>query len=100
MEDPYHVYHFGDQTGDFEVGLRRLLQADDHTLLSNFFQRSHHAVRLEISNLSPSEHSLFPRFTSIVDLLAKHCESPGNQPCNRECVDMHISIGMFHQLLW
>ncbi|KAL4923749.1 polyketide synthase alb1 [Aspergillus undulatus] len=78
MEDPYHVYLFGDQTGDFEVGLRRLLQAKNHTITSSFFQKSYHALRREISSLPPSERSIFPRFTSIPDLLARHCESPGN----------------------
>ncbi|KAL2825968.1 conidial yellow pigment biosynthesis polyketide synthase [Aspergillus cavernicola] len=78
MEDSYHVYLFGDQTGDFVVGLRRLLQAKNHTIVSAFFQRSYHALRQEIASLPPSERSIFPRFTSIVDLLARHCESRGN----------------------
>jgi naphtho-gamma-pyrone polyketide synthase len=78
MEGSYHVYLFGDQTGDFETGLRRLLQAKNHTFVSAFFQRSYHALRQEIASLPPAERSMFPRFTSIVDLLARHCESRGN----------------------
>ncbi|KAL5047374.1 conidial yellow pigment biosynthesis polyketide synthase [Aspergillus fruticulosus] len=94
MEDPYHVYLFGDQTGDFEVGLRRLLQAKNHTLVWSFFQRSYHAVRQEISNLPPSERSIFPRFTSIVDLLARHCESPGN-PAMESALSCIYQLGCF-----
>ncbi|KAL3491272.1 hypothetical protein BJX62DRAFT_251459 [Aspergillus germanicus] len=78
MEGSYHVYLFGDQTGDFETGLRRLLQAKNHTVVSAFFQRSYHALRQQIASLPPAERSMFPRFTSIVDLLARHCESRGN----------------------
>ncbi|KAL2811319.1 hypothetical protein BJX63DRAFT_277187 [Aspergillus granulosus] len=78
MEGSYHVYLFGDQTGDFEAGLRRLLQAKNHTFVSAFFQRSYHALRQEIAGLPPAERSMFPRFTSIVDLLARQCESRGN----------------------
>ncbi|KAL4788508.1 hypothetical protein BJX76DRAFT_365765 [Aspergillus varians] len=94
MEDPYHVYLFGDQTGDFEVGLRRLLQAKDHTIVSSFFQKAYHALRQEISSLSPSERNIFPRFTSIVDLLARHCESPGN-PAIESVLTCIYQLGCF-----
>ncbi|KAL4903435.1 conidial yellow pigment biosynthesis polyketide synthase [Aspergillus multicolor] len=94
MEDPYHVYLFGDQTGDFEVGLRRLLQAKNHTILSAFFQQSYHALRQEISSLPPTERSIFPRFTSIVDLLARHCESPGN-PALESALTCIYQLGCF-----
>ncbi|KAL4815331.1 conidial yellow pigment biosynthesis polyketide synthase [Aspergillus spinulosporus] len=94
MEDPYRVYLFGDQTGDFEVGLRLLLQVKNHSLLSSFLQRSYHAVRQEISHLPPSERSTFPRFTSIVDLLARHCESPGN-PAIESALTCLYQLGCF-----
>lgn len=94
MEDLYRVYLFGDQTSDFEVGLRRLLQAKDHTIVSAFFQKCYHALRQEISSLSPSERSIFPRFTSIVDLLARHCESPGN-PALESALTCLYQLGCF-----
>ncbi|KAL4870267.1 hypothetical protein BDV12DRAFT_166486 [Aspergillus spectabilis] len=94
MEDCYHVYLFGDQTGDFEVGLRRLLQAKNQTIVSAFFQRSYHALRQEITGLPPSERSIFPRFTSIGDLLARHCESPGN-PALESALTCIYQLGCF-----
>ncbi|KAL4886268.1 conidial yellow pigment biosynthesis polyketide synthase [Aspergillus karnatakaensis] len=94
MKDWFHVYLFGDQTGDFEVGLRRLLQAKNHTIVSAFFQKSYHALRHAVANLPPSERSLFPRFTSIGDLLARHCESPGN-PAIESALTCIYQLGCF-----
>ncbi|KAJ9319649.1 hypothetical protein DTO271D3_418 [Paecilomyces variotii] len=68
------VYLFGDQTGEFETGLRQLLQAKNNSLLTSFFERCFYALRQEVSKLPPSQRQIFPRFTSIVDLLARHRE--------------------------
>ncbi|KAJ6022161.1 hypothetical protein N7540_007665 [Penicillium herquei] len=78
MEGPSRVYLFGDQTADFDSGLRRLLQAKNDSLLIAFFQKCYHALRKEISQLPPSERQMFPRFTSIVDLLARYREHGPN----------------------
>lgn len=78
MEDLNRVYLFGDQTADFESGLRRLVQAKNDSLLTAFFQKCYHAVRQEVSKLPPSERQIFPRFTSIVDLLARYRENGPN----------------------
>ncbi|KKK13706.1 polyketide synthetase PksP [Aspergillus rambellii] len=90
----HHIYLFGDQTGDFENGLRGLLQAKNHPVVSSFFQRCYHAVRQEIAALPPSERSRFPRFTSIVDLLARHCESRGN-PAIESALTCIYQLGCF-----
>ncbi|KAL5338099.1 hypothetical protein BJX70DRAFT_217015 [Aspergillus crustosus] len=94
MENWFHVYLFGDQTGDFEDGLRRLLQAKNHTIVSGFLQKCYHALRQEIAGLPPSERSIFPRFTSIGDLLARHCESPGN-PALESALTCIYQLGCF-----
>ncbi|KAJ5536487.1 hypothetical protein N7513_009673 [Penicillium frequentans] len=78
MQGPSRVYLFGDQTADFDSGLRRLLQAKNDSLLTAFFQKCYHALRSEISKLPPSERQMFPRFTSIVDLLARYREHGPN----------------------
>ncbi|KAJ5609421.1 hypothetical protein N7528_009988 [Penicillium herquei] len=78
MKSPSRVYLFGDQTADFDSGLRRLLQAKNDSLLIAFFQKCYHALRKEISQLPPSERQMFPRFTSIVDLLARYREHGPN----------------------
>ena len=75
MAGPSRVYLFGDQTANFDSGLRRLLQAKNDSLVSSFFQKCYYALRKEISQLPPSQRQMFPRFTSIVDLLARYRES-------------------------
>lgn len=75
MAGPSRVYLFGDQTANFDSGLRRLLQAKNDSLVSSFFQKCYYALRKEISQLPPSQRQMFPRFTSVVDLLARYRES-------------------------
>ncbi|KAJ5108641.1 hypothetical protein N7456_005316 [Penicillium angulare] len=78
MNGPSRVYLFGDQTADFDSGLRRLLQAKNDSVVVGFFQKCYYALRKEISALPPSERQMFPRFTSTVDLLARYREHGPN----------------------
>ncbi|KAL1970787.1 hypothetical protein VTN77DRAFT_2621 [Rasamsonia byssochlamydoides] len=78
MGSTSRVYLFGDQTGEFDAGLRRLIQAKNNSLLMSFFERCFHSLRHEIAQLPPSDRQIFPRFTSIVDLLARYRESRPN----------------------
>lgn len=78
MESPSLVYVFGDQTEDFDTGLRRLLHSKNDSLVTAFFQQCYHALRQEITKLPPSKRQIFPRFTSIIDLLARYRESSAN----------------------
>lgn len=96
MEDPSRVYLFGDQTADFDSGLRRLLHAKNDSLLVAFFQKSYHALRKEITSLPPSERDRFPRFTSIVDLLARYRES-GPNPALESALTTIYQLGSFIQ---
>ncbi|KGO43372.1 Acyl transferase/acyl hydrolase/lysophospholipase [Penicillium expansum] len=94
MEGPSHVYLFGDQTADFDSGLRRLLHAKNDSLLAAFFQKSYYALRKEITSLPPSERQGFPRFTSIVDLLARFKESGPNPALESALTTIH-QLGCF-----
>ncbi|OGM44778.1 polyketide synthetase PksP [Aspergillus bombycis] len=94
MEGPRGVYLFGDQTSDFDAGLRRLLQVKNNTIVASFFQRCFHALRQEIARLPPSERKIFPRFTSIVDLLARHRESDPN-PALESALTCIYQLGCF-----
>lgn len=96
MESPSRVYLFGDQTADFDTGLRRLLQAKNDSLLIAFFQKCYHALRKEISQLSPSQRQLFPRFTNIVDLLARYREF-GPNPALESALTTIYQLGCFIQ---
>ncbi|CAI7612196.1 unnamed protein product [Penicillium discolor] len=94
MEGPSQVYLFGDQTADFDSGLRRLLHAKNDSLLAAFFQKSYHALRKEITSLPPSERQQFPRFTSIVDLLARFKEL-GPNPALESALTTIYQLGCF-----
>ena len=74
----FSVYVFGDQTNSFEARLTQLLHDKGCSLLSSFFEQVHHALRIEISRLPVSQRSHFPRFTSILDLLARKSDLGSN----------------------
>lgn len=74
-DSPFSVYFFGDQTNSYEGDLTQLLHVKDCEVLSSFFDQAHYALRLEISRLSNTQRAVFPRFTCILDLLAKKSES-------------------------
>ncbi len=79
MSEPKQILLLGDQTNSFDAGIRQLSQHKDNPLLISFLERSHYALRLEIGKLPASQRELFPRFTSILDLLAryrKHGDNP------------------------
>ncbi|OJJ32995.1 hypothetical protein ASPWEDRAFT_115577 [Aspergillus wentii DTO 134E9] len=94
MEGTRRVYLFGDQTGDFDAGLRRLLQAKNNSLVTSFFQRCFYALRQEITKLHPSQRKIFPRFTSTVDLLARYRES-GPNPALESALTCIYQLGCF-----
>lgn len=96
MGTVHRAYLFGDQTSDIGDGLRRLLQAESHTIVSSFFQRCFHALRREVSTLCPSERSTFPRFTSITDLLVKRFEK-GSNPALESTLTCIFQLACFIQ---
>ena len=81
----------GDQTNGFDSGLRRLLHVKDNNHLMAFFERVHYALRLEIGHLPITERDSFPRFTSVIDLLARHREG-GTNPA------LESALTCIHQL--
>jgi naphtho-gamma-pyrone polyketide synthase len=96
MDSPSRVYLFGDQTADFDSGIRRLLHAKNDSLLSAFFQKCYYALRKEVTALPPSERQKFPRFTSVVDLHARYRESGPNAALESALVTIY-QLGSFIQ---
>ncbi|KAL2062955.1 hypothetical protein VTL71DRAFT_6027 [Oculimacula yallundae] len=72
------VFVFGDQTSLFENDLKALLHVKDNESLRSFFEKANYGLRVEISKLSITQRELFPRFTSILDLLQHYRTSGGN----------------------
>ncbi|KAF8428551.1 conidial pigment polyketide synthase PksP/Alb1 [Tirmania nivea] len=74
------IYLFGDQTNSYDVGLCHLLQVKDNPLLAALFERVNYALRLHIGQLPSIQKELFPRFTSLHELLARYRETSGTNP--------------------
>ena len=77
-DEPNQIFLFGDQTNSFDAGIRQLSQHKDNAFLVSFFERCHFALRSEIGRLPASQRDAFPRFTSILDLLARYKKSGVN----------------------
>ena len=63
------LFLFGDQTISFEESLRQLLHVKGNGFLNVFFERIAFVLRDEIAHLPANQQDLFPRFTTIVDLV-------------------------------
>jgi naphtho-gamma-pyrone polyketide synthase len=88
------VYVFGDQTSEFDSGLRRLIQIKNNSFVTSFFERCFYALRHEIAQLPPSDRKTLPRFTSIVDLLARYRVSWPN-PALESALTTIYQLGSF-----
>lgn len=61
----------------FEDQLRRLLHVKTNPLLTSFFDRVSYALRRQLEILPIEQQDLFPRFATLIDLLAKIGETDG-----------------------
>ncbi|KAF7559526.1 hypothetical protein G7046_g4638 [Stylonectria norvegica] len=85
---------FGDLSFAFEDDLKALLLIRDNPLLTSFLEQVGARVRDEIGCLSSQRQSLFPRFTTLIDLLSKLGETEGT-PILRFCLLSICQIGQF-----
>ncbi|TLD37529.1 6-deoxyerythronolide-B synthase [Venturia nashicola] len=67
--EPCHLFVLGDQTIAFEASLQQLLHVKGNGYLNVFFEKIAFTLREEISGLPSHQQDLFPRFTTIVDLV-------------------------------
>lgn len=88
------AYVLGDQTTEFDSGLRRLIQAKSNSFVTTFLERCYFALRHEITQLPPSDRSKFPRFTSIVSLLSRYREL-GPNPALESALTTIYQLGSF-----
>ncbi|KAF4455874.1 Type I Iterative Polyketide synthase (PKS) [Fusarium albosuccineum] len=85
---------FGDLSASFEEDLKTLLHIHDSPLLTSFFEQSGARLRDEIGRLSTQKQSLFPHFTTLIDLVSKLGETDGI-PILRFCLLSICQIGQF-----
>jgi naphtho-gamma-pyrone polyketide synthase len=73
-----HVLIFGDLSlMHVEEQLRRLLHVKNNPLLASFFDRVNYTLRRLVETLPAEQQDLFPRFTTLVDVLQKLGETDG-----------------------
>lgn len=60
-----------------ENQLRRLWHVKTNPLLTSFFDRVNYSLRRLLEVLPAEQKNLFPRFTTLIDLLAKFGETDG-----------------------
>ena len=78
MELPTQIFIFGDQTNASDSELRQLLHVRDNIVLRSFFERTTYALRVTIAQLPGLKREKFPRFTTLLDLLARRRELENN----------------------
>lgn len=76
--DKYQLILLGDlTTNGFYGDLRSLLHLKSDALLVSFFERTGFALRQAIGALPALQQDLFPRFTTLIDLVSKVGQTEG-----------------------
>lgn len=88
------VFLFGDLATHFEDELRQLLYVEGNESLRSFFEQVSFALREECGKLPNNQQDLFPRFTTLIDLISKLGETEGT-PVLRFCLLSVCEIGQF-----
>lgn len=70
MANQFQIYLFGDQTHEVSAKLQALLHSKRSPILQSFFHEVHHKLRAEIGQLPARDKEIFPRFSSIAEILA------------------------------
>jgi naphtho-gamma-pyrone polyketide synthase len=95
MKNQGRIYIFGDQTNDFVPGLRQLLRIKDSPLLLSFLERTHIALRQEITQQRREIQELLPRFSKVVDLLAAYSTDLDSAPVLASTLTAIYQLGSF-----
>ncbi|RCI07396.1 hypothetical protein L249_1362 [Ophiocordyceps polyrhachis-furcata BCC 54312] len=85
---------FGDLTANFGDDLRCLLHIKESEALQPFFERVAFSLREEIGSQPTAVQDLFPRFTTLIDILAKADETEGS-PMLRFCLMTVCQLAKF-----
>ncbi|KAF1811192.1 polyketide synthase [Eremomyces bilateralis CBS 781.70] len=94
MASESNIYLFGDQTAEYDAGIRRLLHDKTQPFLSTFFSQSYQALRQEIGSLTYQKRSEFPRHSSLVELLSRSKEGKANPALETAFTCIH-QLGLF-----
>lgn len=90
------LFVFGDLSASFEEDLRQLLHIKSNEALQSFFERAAFALREEVGQQPSAIQILFPRFTSLIDIVARLGETEGT-PVLRFCLLVVCQLAKFIQ---
>jgi naphtho-gamma-pyrone polyketide synthase len=77
-ERNFQILLFGDLSLiQFEEQFRRILHVKTNALLTSFLDRVNYALRRLLETLPLEQQVLFPRFTTLIDLVSKLGETEG-----------------------
>lgn len=75
MDKKSRILLFGDQTGDYRIIFRQILQIKENAILTSFFEKAYCALRDEVAQQPRAVRDQIPDFTSIADLVARYEDS-------------------------
>lgn len=72
------LFVFGDLAASFETDLQQLLHIKDNEALLSFFERVAFSLREELGRQPSTIQDMFPRFTTLIDIMARVHETEGS----------------------
>lgn len=97
MVNQLHLYLFGDLTYDISTKLQPLLHFDSYPLLRSFFDCVSDKLRAEIGQLPAQDKEVFPRFSSIAELLTWRNGHSRSNPAVENALTCIYQLGEFIQ---
>ena len=74
----FRIFIFGDLSStQFEDSLRNLLHLKNKPVLGSFFEKVGFSLREYLGTLPVDQQNLFPRFTTLIDLVSRLGETEG-----------------------
>ncbi|EGD94040.1 polyketide synthase [Trichophyton tonsurans CBS 112818] len=98
MVNQLHLYLFGDLTYDISTKLQPFLHSQSYPLLRSFFDCVCDKLRAEIGRLPAQDKEVFPRFSSIAELLTWRSSHSRSNPAVENALTCIYQLGEFiHQ---
>ncbi|KGQ04250.1 Conidial yellow pigment biosynthesis polyketide synthase [Beauveria bassiana D1-5] len=86
---------FGDLTASFEEELRRLLHIRGNEAINSFFERVAFSLRQELGRQPSAIQNMFPRFTTLIDMVAGFANKLEGTPVLQFCLMTICQVAKF-----
>ncbi|PMB69069.1 Conidial yellow pigment biosynthesis polyketide synthase [Beauveria bassiana] len=88
---------FGDLTASFEEELRHLLHIRGNEAINSFFERVAFSLRQELGRQPSAIQNMFPRFTTLIDMVAGFANKLEGTPVLQFCLMTICQVAKFIQ---